>query len=725
MRKVYSTLLSLSIVFGAFAQQYSKVSPTINSWLQSYEKHGAQAAESVPFQFASKRYDGFDAFRRIPILVKAEGDINKELEAEGIRINSQFGDIYSLHVNVAEMATLAQMPEVIRLELPPRATTRLKNARRLSKVTEVHAGTGLKRQYHGAGVVVGVIDVGLDFTHPMFYTADGNDTRIKRAWVTSDNSGTPPSGFTYGTELSSVSDLSNYQSSNSGASHGTHVAGIAAGSAYGSPDFLGVADSAEIVFVETGESVADELNYIFNYAKSVSKPAVVNMSLGSHIGPHDGTSLLDQAIDNLAKEGQIIVGACGNEGGTPMHIKKTFSGDTLYTIPELSNQGFTTVDMWGDRSTPFMVNVLVWDGINSQVAYETDFMSTSANDSFDTVLVSGNDSISFELGGELSSLNQKSHAKLEILANNANYTAYIALTAPNGTVHLWNDGDGNGAAFIDDNDPDFTAGDVNSTMGEIGATANEIIAVGSFTGTTSYTSLINSNVTNTTEAEGEIAEYSSQGPTVDGRVKPEITAPGNYVLSALNSFDQNYLPGGAYEDDITDSIMDGSDYWYYGAQSGTSMASPMVAGIVALMLQQNPKLTPADVKKLLMDYAMKDSHTGSIPSGGSNVWGHGKVDAQAMLISMETNDPGAPTQIAEVSKSNLIKVFPNPVNDVLTIEGTDLISARIIDVTGKSGELVQLDGDQDQVDLTELQSGVYFLEVSTASETEFFRLLKK
>lgn len=139
--------------------------------------------------------------------------------------------------------------------------------------------------------------------------------------VTKDNSGTAPAGYTYGTEETDSVALWNIGTDAINATHGTHVAGICAGSGYRSPmthrRFRGVGYKTDLVMVgitptkdqwiNTGVSdMIDGIQYIFDYATSVSKPAVVNLSWGSPLGPHDGTGLFSQALDNLTGPGRIF-----------------------------------------------------------------------------------------------------------------------------------------------------------------------------------------------------------------------------------------------------------------------------------------------------------------------------------------------------------------------------------------------------------------------------------
>ena len=173
--------------------------------------------------------------------------------------------------------------------------------------------------------------------------------------------------------------------------------------------------------------------------------------------------------------------------------------------------------------------------------------------------------------------------------------------------------------------PGFLFGNTDYTVGEIGGTANEIITVGAYTTKNSYMDFYGGlqDIPSYVE-QGQIAPFSSKGPTLDGRVKPEITAPGNVIVSSVNSFDEEYMPGNS---EVVTGVSDGLNDWYFASMQGTSMAAPMVTGIVALWLEANPSLTSDQIKELFKVSSWQDQFTGIIPVNGSNIWGHGKIDA--------------------------------------------------------------------------------------------------
>ena len=167
-------------------------------------------------------------------------------------------------------------------------------------------------------------------------------------------------------------------------SHGTHVAGISAGTG-GGTKYRGVAYNVELSSFETRNSLLlDAFSYISTISL-VNKPFVVNMSFGSHNGAHDGSTLDNMAIDILNGPGKIFVGAAGNNGmyASNFHLDKNFSqstNDTLKTVV-----GFTsniddlfgqTLVMWGSHSSDFAVALRLVDN-NYNILYETPFDSNS------------------------------------------------------------------------------------------------------------------------------------------------------------------------------------------------------------------------------------------------------------------------------------------------------------------------------------------------------------
>jgi len=198
-----------------------------------------------------------------------------------------------------------------------------------------------------------------------------------------------------------------------------------------------------------------------------------------------------------------------------------------------------------------------------------------------------------------------------------------------------------GAQFTNAGKPSpWMNGSTNSTVGEIGGTGNAIISVGAYTSKNSWTSFNSSSQSAPAFAPvGAIAPFSSKGPTADNRTKPDITAPGNILASSVSRFDNSYISTSGR---TVSGVTNGTNTWYFGMMEGTSMASPMVTGILALWLQAYPHLNPTQALNLIKQNAWTDSYTGTIPSTGNNTWGWGKVDAHEGLLALLTKIPPQP-----------------------------------------------------------------------------------
>jgi len=574
----------------------------------------------------------------------------QELLDLGFLPGSKSGEIITGLVPIDRISEIANCQSVKHLEIGEPVKVLMDEARASTWVDDVHAGTNLCKGYFGKDVVVGIIDGGFDYTHPNFYDATGtNNYRIKRVWEQNSN-GTPPSGYSYGRELKTQTAILNAQTDDY-SSHGTHVAGIAAGA---NSSYTGVAPQSDLILVSYGSqntSIIDGISYIMNYAASVGKPCVINMSLGTHFGPHDGTSTFDEFCDGIVGPGKLLVGAAGNEGSDPLHLGKTFSGNdtliySLVNFPGTSNgtNGSTFIDIWGEQNQNFWVSVNIYNSNTNSIENWTPYISVTSNSS-NSYTLNDNDTFSpdeciINITKEINQENGKPHISLHIdnTDQDDDYRwVMIEVVGSNTKMDMW--AVSNNAYFTNGgfNNP-FVSGSTNSTVGEIGGTGKNIISVGAYTSKNSYTSFNGSNQS-TGSAYGDIASFSSKGPTADGRTKPDITAPGNVIVSSVNSFDTDYT---STSNEVVTGLSNGSKDWWFASMQGTSMASPMVTGILALWLEAYPNLTPDQAKTLLKDNAFIDSYTGTISSSGNNTWGWGKVDAHYGLLDLISKIPTKP-----------------------------------------------------------------------------------
>jgi len=439
--------------------------------------------------------------------------------------------------------------------------------------------------------------------------------------------------------------------------HGTHVMSIAAGDGSSSAGgFVGVAPEAWIVMVKTTYFTSDILagiDYIFDLADSLGLPAVVNLSLGGHEGPHDGTSLFEQGMDELVSgSGRVIVVSAGNEGDEPIHTSDTLLGDSS-TFRIDPNGWDAEIDIWYPGSSQFTISVSPPSGAPIVVTQGTD--SGLVMTAFGSVRVD--------------------NAASGVNANNGDYEAYIRFSGLSDS-DSWQitvtDTGGTGGkydAWIVSGSAEIANGDSSSTIDEPG-NARDVITVGSFNTKAVWDSLSGEQDFLSSSPLSVLSSFSSQGPTRDGRTKPEICAPGAWICAALSddALWQGYLvnPDGVHTMEL-----------------GTSMAAPHVSGAAALLLSINPQLTADDIRTLLTDSAVRDGFTGSVP----NVrWGWGKLNVAVAVANVDSpepppvdppNDPAAPEISLEKNPVDTIARFA-----IALPEGTTWAEVRIYSVSG-------------------------------------------
>lgn len=573
----------------------------------------------------------------VPVFIQIEGDAAvAALQKMGVNVCQQAGDVVSARVPMNVLGQLGDVPGVRYVDGAVSVRPMLDKARAATGVDHIHQAEGLTQAYTGKGVMVGVVDAGFDYRHPAYRTADeeGAPTRIQRVWEQSLNDGTAhPEGFEYGGELVGNDNLIAASGDVVTSSHGGHVLGIAAGREYNHNGWGGVAPEADIALVSMGTTlegnvnIADGVAYLFNVAKLNEEPCVVNLSLGAQIGPHDGTSLFDRMTDAMQGEGRILVGSAGNFGADPMHVATT--GETAIKAKvdfksSSSRQG--KIDVWGTPGMPFKVQVQVVRNSTGELYSDTELMDAAAEGGASAeVTLTGNAKGTVNVATEVNPNNSRPHALIDLDITQMRFgyslVLYIEPTGADNRVDAWADG-----VYVQfDKKPGegYVAGDTERTFGEIGGTGKRIITVGSYNTRTEYTTAGSTSISTVPdETLGYISAFSSAGPTLDGRMKPEVVAPGCLLISALNgnsvSLSSDLLAGYATYEGHTQ---------YWGYMQGTSMSSPLVAGTVALWLQANATLTPEQVRDVLKHSCTPVESDDPHADRG----GYGKLDAWAGL----------------------------------------------------------------------------------------------
>ena len=588
------------------------------------------------------------------LLDREDPALVQSLRDAGLRVGTVVGRIVTGWVTPSALEVLQTLPGVKHIgasyRLEPlqlqRAGRRSLRAQHDVSVPDTGADDLHSQGITGQNVIVGIVDTGIDFCHRDFRTGGGSEmeSRILYIWdqVTTSGPGSPPAGFGYGREWTRSqieADLSSCPSPTTVTQidddgHGTHVAGSSAGDGSTLPGntYRGMAPDADIIAVKTdftGSGILDAVDYIFQRADALGRPAVVNLSLGGHFDPHDGTGMLDQGLDALLGpesspiRGRAIVAAAGNEGDGDFHAQVTLgsggSADITFDQPAgFEDQGTAYFDFWYTGSADFCMTVITPNGysVGPVCAGQTKDWTVDADaDTPDGGVVlynspsgpnpsNGDREIFFTVDG--SSFGASPVAP-------GTWTLRVTAASGSGRIDGWV------AAFmINEFNPPY--GDNSMTVGSPG-TANRVITVGAYTTKTSWTDKCG-NSQNTSQTLQDIATFSSRGPTRDGRTKPDISAPGTMIASVLSKD----VPGTSCPNgDVVFLVITPDDtYWVL---QGTSMATPHTTGAVALLFQQDPNLGWNEIKNILQADARTDAFTGSTPN---NTWGAGKLLVTAL-----------------------------------------------------------------------------------------------
>jgi subtilisin family serine protease len=640
----------------------------------------------------------------------------------GIIIGSQLGDIVTLRVPVEVLTQVDELAGLAYLEVAGKVSPELDRVLFDTRVDSVHKAINLPEAYTGRDVFIGITDWGFDYTSPMFYDTLLTETRIHAAWDQFKTSGPAPAGYTYGAEftgeanlLLAETDTTNFYNHST---HGTHVAGIAGGSGAGTK-YRGVAFESEflMVTIRLDQAAAlDAFDWMKQKADAAGKRLVVNMSWGLYyFGTLDGNSLTSQAIDYLSSQGVVFCNSAGNNGNVNFHIKKDFMADTLrtrvnfYTYSDPNMVG-ESINMWGEPNHSFKSQIRFLDAANNVVG-QTPLFDTEVDTVFiDTLLTIGADTIWYKLGADAAHpLNQRPHMRLRV-NNKTAYKTILISYADSGTVHYWNVaemiwGEGNWGQTFTSLGAGYTAGDYNYGISEPAVTKSLITVA-------SHSAEFVNGLGNI--VGGSFSTFSSYGPTIDGRMKPDISAPGSNVCSSISSYTTNsYTP-------VTTVSFNGRDY-PFAKLSGTSMSSPATAGVAALILDANPFLTAQQVKDIIILTAREDSYTGNIPDSGNTHWGHGKLNAYYAIV-MALNTVNIQTYTEQG-----IMVYPNPASDqVFIVSNHENETIYTLSLYAADGKLVKTTPYQwnTPIDVASLADGIYFLRLSAGTEIYQTKFIK-
>lgn len=601
----------------------------------AFEKKQQQSrsstSESISSETQSKKTEVVD------VLVRCQREISIEaLQKAGLKEYFITRGRYTIVSGAIQLNQLNQLNELAAVE-------KVEASRPMSSdlhISCVDTRVNLLREscpsVRGKGVIIGIVDDGIDYTHPDFCQDDGS-SRILYLW---DQKGKPqqPSNVPYGREYGGQ-ELTNAIEHSSGNpsqhvlhedrdGHGTHVAGIAAGNGRASqgqnPQYTGIAPDADLIVVALklednnttlGRSVnaSDAFNYIVEKARSIGRPVVINCSQGMNGGGHSGETALEDVLNQLAQQPDVvIVKSAGNEGDWRIHAGGQMAQDEIKELElVVTDNTYQTafLELWHDGADRIDI------AIKPPHGQQSDFVSLQSQLAVPSLTFGSPDPLVFSQA-------QPNEVSIKF-TRNVDETGDVSATllfAPgsrtdlqpgtwklllkgqsirHGRYDVWIE-----RAYRGQNSQQIQFSQDSRELARtitIPGTAKRIITVGSYV--THY------DATKECISSGGISSFSSQGPTRYGLQKPDIVAPGEKIISACSSKSHTNKTH--------------IDY------SGTSMAAPHVTGAAALILSVRPGLTCEQVKQILMKATRQDEHTTGFSDSLS---GEGKLDVEAAIL---------------------------------------------------------------------------------------------
>ncbi len=481
----------------------------------------------------------------------------------------------------------------------------------------------------GKGVVVAILDRGIDYTNPDFRNADGT-TRIKWMLDMSGQNGCPgsPAPVEY-TEAQINAALSGGTplGERDAVGHGTVTTGLAAGNgrAFASQKYRGIAPDADLVIVkltsegapahgtqaaETGFQgcTDDALNWLDQKITALGKPVVALIDSGTQWGPIDGTSAVSRKIDQLFGEnrkGRVFIGAPGDEGNLSNHARAAYATGSP-TIVRMNKSDTTTryMQIWYTGAAPANVTVTFDDGTVTGPVAPGAWLDQN-----------GIYIIQYNPGAEFYPWTSTSGDRavwIRVIGHSGGGSVRLQATSGSGNFDVY--GDAGGVMTFTDHLTPGRLTDYTSTK--------TIVNGAAYVDRTNYVDIDGiPRTVNTEGLTGQLWTGSSGGPTRDGRTYGvDVATPGH---NAFGTYGKD-----TYWATFRNNLIQDGGGWY-GRHGATSASAPILVGAVALMLQRNPNLTTADVRNILRTTARADApNTGAVPNAS---WGWGKLDVYAAV----------------------------------------------------------------------------------------------
>jgi subtilisin family serine protease len=666
--------------------------------------------------------------------IRITDDADRILCQNGCQKLAQAGNIYIAAIPADRLGALSQERNVSRIEAR-RGTHALMDSMAIHlNALPVYAGTSLPQAYTGKDVVMGIMDIGFDLTHPNFYDAQATNYRIKRLWdqISPDTIG---SSLFVGRDYSGERELLDLGCSYDGKqqTHGTHTLGIAAGSGYNSP-YRGMAWESDICLVNnaTTEDIAlidtadyskytfatDALGfkYIFDYAQSVGKPCVVSFSEGSEQDFYGYDVLYYAMLDSLLGPGRILVASAGNNGNVVNFIHKERGRERAGTFVQTS---IDRMSLTAKADAQFTLRTTIYNTEPIIIEIPTDEVLAREDSCYtDSVLI--DDRMYYITLTAYPSCYIPTETcydiELRALANLGSHKPLsVEFVGRDADIEVYRN---SGNLVTNPLAPELCDATVGRTI-HSPSSAPRVICVGATGYRTGITNYLGEYREFNQGNDGRRSSYSSIGPTFDGRIKPDVMAPGSNIISSYSSYYlENNPQAGDIRSDVEHFDFRGRTY-SWNSNAGTSMATPAVGGAIALWLQAKPTLTPEEAMDVI---AHTSSHYDESLSYPNNEYGYGQIDVYRGLLyilgidgieGLSQHQPKA-VSILPIGQGQLQLRFEG--NEGLS---TPSFSIRIFNTSGQLVSSQSLTGGQEEytIDLSSLPRGVYAVQVNTGQPT--------
>lgn len=776
MKRFYAlAILALGVVASAGAQ--SKFDMSAGEYLGHVRANNQAALMRSRGVHQPTLAPEITAEKRVAVLVtmKEEG-MGHILADNGYEIENELGRVVIVRVTAAEMEAIAAIDEVVQVSLGFDAEPMMRVARANAKVDDVHkaaASSGLSHGYTGEGVIVGMMDTGLDPNHLNFRDGDGN-LRIKNYW---EIKGADGSVVLYDTP----EKIGAFETDLRQETHATHVLGIMAGSHNAKPGsgngtvatlsrtgkpsisasnvnpYYGVAKDAEMSVCSgtlENNNITIAAGRFRDYVKTTGKPGVLNFSLGNQRGPHDGTDASSIALADVGKDVLICMSA-GNEGDANISLSKnlTASDKTVKTFVSSGLSGSGYLDIWSSGSQTLKVTLAAINLTNGNILGKFDVPTPSSFSFIGGTSVRYSNVVKNAQFGN--TFGQSSYIGYSANLNTANnrYDVYLTFnlsgTAANTAAAVIVEGaSGNtidmyGSMVLQSNGmAGYLSGSPANSINGL-ACGDNILVVGAYVNSNPYITIGGEKSWDASKyPQGGIAAFSSYGHTFQGRQLPDVVGPGMGMVSSYNSYYvrneiNNYVAkalanplNDKTEAQLRTEAESNYSVWinspdkkdpddmktplknYWGEMSGTSMSSPFVAGVLALWSQAAAEKGV----RLSMDDVKKviaaTADKDDFTAQQPERWGMGKINALAGLKYILANEMGGVDGIAsdDPESSLIIEPVGGGVYSVF-LAGVEGFTATLHNLQGQAVATASATGNELTLDGSALGRGVYVLTV--------------